>query len=68
VLDLIDGDLRLYHLQDGGWDHMTLGGDRYAVLQHLSDDFSVFEVDRFAVIDVQECWLGFVPWRSVQPQ
>lgn len=62
ALDLVDGSTRDWDLVPGDWGVTGLSSDRYAVLARFSDDVTSLRVDTYAVVDLWEGWLGYVPF------
>lgn len=58
--DLVGGTLRRWTLPDDAedWVLTDLGADRYVVLGNL--DFDAFTVTEWAIVDLEEGWLGFI--------
>lgn len=62
ALDLVDGDRRSWDLRGDQWFLTELGGSRYAVaVGRSSKRLELWEHDLFAVVDLHEGWLGYVP-------
>ena len=59
VLDLVNGGIRTLELVGEGWLMSPVGDDRHAVLQHVVD--GTLTVDWYAVVDVIDGWVGYVP-------
>jgi hypothetical protein len=62
VIDLVNGGIRRLELIGAGWLMTPLGDDRHAVLQHVMD--GTLTVDWYAVVDVVDGWVGYVPFQS----
>lgn len=62
ALDLVTGRRRSWALGPGDWFVTELSTDRYAVAARFLDDPDAEIIDVFAVVDLYEGWLGFVPF------
>jgi len=62
ALDLVDGRERRWDLAPGDWFITGLTTERHAVIARLSADVMSEAVEVFAVVDLREGWLGYVPF------
>jgi hypothetical protein len=62
ALDLVTGSRRSWDLAPGDWFLTELSTGRYAVAARFTDDPDYEVVETFAVVDLFEGWLGYVPF------